>query len=110
MKYQVDGRNNFCRVFQLPEEYPEGFCFDGGQLIPFQMVDWFNPVSGIETETKEVSHDELQESLIPFLEKKQYIKPGRKYLILCDFGAAIQFSGAAILVPGFVQTILGIEC
>ncbi len=107
MTYSVDGWNNFCRVFELPRQYPEGFCFDGGKRTDFLMIDWFNPVPGIgqpavtkevwrekvgEIETKEVSEDELKESLVPWLLKKQYVKTGRDYLVLCDFGAAIRFS------------------
>ena len=96
MKYQVDGWNNFCRVFELPEDYPEGFCFCGGFPVNFQMVDWFNPVSDIghpavskdvwreefgEIEVKEITLDELRDNLFPWLIKKQYIKQSRLYLI-----------------------------
>lgn len=30
MKYLVDGWNNFCRVFEIPESYPDGYLFGGG--------------------------------------------------------------------------------
>ena len=107
MKYQVDGWNNFCRVFALPEKFPSDYCFHGGHPVNFQMVDWFNPVPEInqpaiskkiwlekygKIKTKEVTEDDLRESLIPFLAIKQYIIPGREYLIICDFGASIKFS------------------
>lgn len=107
MIYSVDGWNNFCRVFELPELYPEGYLFNGGKPVSFMMIDWFNPVPDIgqpavtkevwrkevgEIETKEITTDELQESLVPWLLKKQYIKPGRDYLVLCNFGAALWFS------------------
>ena len=106
MKYKVDGWNNFCRVFELPEEYPNGFCFGVGLRVNFQMVDWFNPISDIaapvvskevwanevgEIKIKEVSDDELYESLVPWLSEKIYVKPGREYLVLCDFGAVVRF-------------------
>lgn len=102
MKYEVDGWNNFCRVFELPQEYPVGYCFGGGYPVNFQMVDWFNPVSDVtrpavskkiwqknvgEIEVTEVTHKELCAILIPFLLEKQYVKQGRKYLVVCDFGA-----------------------
>lgn len=107
MTYLVDGWNNFCRVFEIPESYPEGYLFGGGKPVNFLMIDWFNPVPGIgqpavtkeiwrkevgEIKTKEISINELQESLIPWLLEKQYVKNGRDYLILCDFGAALRFS------------------
>ncbi len=108
MKYKVDGWNNFCRVFELPEKYPKDYCFNGGYPVSFQMVDWFNPVPGIgqpavskevwrekvgKIETKEIIISELHETLVPWVKEKIYIKTGRKYLIICDFGAAIQFVG-----------------
>lgn len=107
MTYLVDGWNNFCRVFEIPESYPEGYLFSGGKPVNFIMIDWFNPVPGIgqpaitkevwrekvgEIETKEVSIDELQKTLVPWLLEKHYTKHGRDYLILFDFGAALQFS------------------
>ena len=106
MKYQVDGWNNFCRVFMLPESYPKGFCFGGGRPVNFQMVDWFYPVpdvhqSGVSKkvwkekfgsiESKEIDLKELEGTLIPFLKKKQYMVPGRKYLVLYNFGASSIF-------------------
>lgn len=107
MTYLVDGWNNFCRVFEIPKSYPGGFLFGGGKPVSFQMIDWFQPVGGViqpaitkergrkevgEIETKNVSIDELQGSIIPWLQEKKYVKHGRTYLVLCDFGAALQFS------------------
>jgi hypothetical protein len=106
MAYLVDGWNNFCRVFEIPDEYPSGFCFGGGKPVNFQMVDWFNPVPGLgqptlskvrwlgevgDFEVKTVTIEELEQTLVPFLEKKQYIKPGQEYLVLFDFGASLRF-------------------
>ncbi|MCK4814921.1 hypothetical protein KA005_04050 [bacterium] len=106
MIYKVDGWNNFCRVFELPSEYPKGFCFDGGKPTIFKMIDWFNPVSGLgtpacskevwqkevgEIEAKEVNIDTLSGELIPWLKEKQYVVKGMKYLVICDFGATFSF-------------------
>ena len=107
MKYNVDGWNNFCRVFLLPESYPEEFCFGGGHPVNFLMVDWFNPVPDIgqpavskevwrekvgEIKITEIDIDELSAAIIPWLKMKQYTHPGRDYLVLCDFGAAFIFT------------------
>jgi hypothetical protein len=107
MKYTVDNWNNFCRVFELPSEYPRGFCFNGGLLTSFIMVDWFHPVpnisqyalskedalkKGIKGDIKIITQEDLQESLTPFLREKMYIKPNKKYLVLTDFGAAYTFT------------------
>jgi len=105
-EYTVDGWNNFCRVFEIPEKFSSEYCFGGGQPTIFQMVDWFNPVSGIgqpavskkvwrkevgEIKTKKVTLDELHASLVPFLVEKAYVKTDREYIVLCDFGAVIKF-------------------
>jgi hypothetical protein len=106
MKYQIDGWNNFCRVFELPEKFSSKFCFGGGISTNFQMVDWFNPIQGlpqpccdkITWENKvgkidiiEKEHQEIYDSLVPWLRKKLYIKPDRQYLVICDFGATFIF-------------------
>lgn len=108
MKVVVDGWNNFCMVFELPEDYPSEFCFGGGHPVTFQLVDWFNPVQDVSMagvskevweaevgpiEPLEVDTDELGESLVDFIQGKQYVKPGREYLVKCNFGAAFLFTG-----------------
>lgn len=104
--FTVDGWNNFCRVFELPERFSNKFCFDGGIPTNFQMVDWFNPIPDMpspgvtkevwkeevgEIETAEVSIEDLEDNIVPFLKEKVYMKKGRTYLILFDFGTAITF-------------------
>ena len=103
MKYNVDSWNNFCRVFELRDHYPRGFCFGGGKAVNFQMVDWFNPVPGVhqagvskdvwrekvgEIKTTEIDGDDLTKRLDAFIGSKKYIKPGKYYLVVCDFGLA----------------------
>ena len=102
MKYEVDSWNNFCRVFEVPETYPEGYCFGGGKDVTFKMVDWFYPVEDVgqagvskevwkekvgPIETTEVELDDLIAKINPFLKEKMYLKPDRQYLVICDFGA-----------------------
>ncbi len=108
MKFKVDGWNNFCRVFQYPDEFSEEFCFGGGHDTVFKMVDWFNPVEGLSTpacskevwlekvggiEVIETTTEELSSKIIPWLREKEYTKKDKTYLVLCDFGAAITFKG-----------------
>lgn len=108
MKYKVDGWNNFCRVFELPQVYPRDFCFNGGIPVTIKMVDWFNPVCGIpqpavskevwrdkvgEIKVEEIEISDLESTIIPFLKQKLYIKSGRVYLVLYDFGGSSTFSG-----------------
>jgi hypothetical protein len=103
--FTVDGWNNFCRVFELPEQFSNQFCFGGGIPTNFQMVDWFSPIPDTnraavskevwrekvgEIPTKEISYEDL-DSVVEFLHQKQYLKSGRTYLIIFNFGAAITF-------------------
>ncbi len=106
-KYKIDGWNNFCRVFEVPEEFPKGYCFDGGKPVNFLMKDWFNPVSGLgqptvdkdtwkkkvgEIPTLELTLEEVEKTIIPFIKKKQYINPNNSYLIIYSFGASTMIS------------------
>lgn len=114
MKYQVNGFNNFCRVFRLPKVYPQGYCFGGGLPTTFVMVDWFCPVIGLpqwaisekhynelvekgeitdlESHSKEVDSTELQKTLTDWLGQKNYMNEGETYLLICNFGMAFTFS------------------
>jgi len=107
MKYKIDGWNNFCRVFELPEKFPNDYCFGGGHQVNFQMVDWFNPVAGLGVpavpkevwlkevgpiETKEKTIEDLNNTIVPWLKDKRYVKEGKSYLILFNFGASLVFT------------------
>lgn len=87
---------NFGRVFELPEEYPEGFCFDGGQPVQMLMVDFLNPWPMgsllIKTDKVPETWEEVVPTLRPFLEQKSYLKPGRQYILITDFGESLMFS------------------
>ena len=106
MQYTVDGWNNFCRVFLLPNKFPNDYCFSVGLPVAFMMVDWFNPIPELSQpavsreqwlksvgpiETKKISHQELCDLILPFLKNKFYIIEGCRYLILFNFGASIVF-------------------
>ena len=81
---------NFCRVFELPDFYPGWYCFARAKTVPFTMVDWFNPVpdsmQGKDWET------EVIPSLLDFLRPKCYVKSGKTYLVLTDFGKSFTFA------------------
>lgn len=103
MKFKVDPWNNFCRVFEMPETYPQGYCFGGGKPVEVLMVDWFYPVHDmgraavskevwskevgpVEDQIKEIDGDELIEMLSPFIAEKNYTRKGKTYVVICDFG------------------------
>lgn len=82
--------NNFCRVFELPLEWPRGYCFNEPHRCEMVMVDWFNPAM----ETKFGSGvfepwEETAPKLKAFVAEKSYCKPWRKYLLVTDFGEAL---------------------
>ena len=93
---KITETNNFCRVFELPTEYPEGFCFGGGRYVDFKMVDWFQPIP-----RENVWEDNIKDwaeyvlLLKDFLKDKRYVKPDRKYLLITDFGESFIFSKEA---------------
>lgn len=84
--------NNFGRVFELPESYPSGFCFGGGRPVQMQMVDWFNPwpLDPMNDKSPD-TWEEVVAILRPFLMGKKYVKPGRRYILITDFGESLMF-------------------
>ena len=85
--------NNFCRVFELPLDYPKGFCFGGGKPVTFQMVDWFQPIPIEDISENNVKvWSEYIPLLKDFLKDKNYVKPGRQYLLITDFGESFIFN------------------
>lgn len=110
MKFEVDGWNNFCRVFELPENYPSGYCFGDGLPTVFTMVDWFIPISGLpqptvskerwqkkigEIDIKIVDQDAVVKDLLDFLRDKRYVKRMKTYLVICNFGMAFTFKNGS---------------
>jgi len=87
--FKVTEQNNFCRIFELPDKLSDEFCFNGGIPILFKMVDWFNPVSDCPCE---ITTDSLCGQLEEWLQDKSYVRPGKKYLLISDFGASFIFS------------------
>lgn len=87
---------NFCRVFELPEVYPKGFCFGGGRAVVFMMVDWFEPIPFEDMNDSRDDYfdwDYYVPKLKEFLKVKNYVKPMRRYLIITDFGKSFIFMG-----------------
>jgi len=88
----ITEQNNFCRVFELPDKYPRGFCFGGGKPVIFQMVDWFQPIP-----VEDILNHEVEEwsIYVPLLQEglkvKNYIKPGKQYLLITNFGESFIF-------------------
>jgi len=81
---------NFCRVFELPNEYPHEYCFGGVKHpVEIKMVNWFYPVpSEIKSMTEE-EWPQWEEKLINFVKRGGYLQKGKDYLILTEFGKAV---------------------
>jgi len=112
--FLVDGWNNFCRVFQLPRQFPSSFCFGGGVPVQMIMVDWFDPVPDVArfgvTKEHYLEHhselptpkakmrEEIVDKLVPFISQKNYVKEGESYLVICDFGLSFVFGKDGVKV------------
>jgi len=85
---------NFCRVYELPDRYPDGYCFNGGLPVVMKMVDWFKPwpPSMLDTPEGYRTWDDVVPMLKSFLRDKNYVKPGKKYLLVTDFDTSFVFS------------------
>lgn len=82
-------KTNFCRVFEVPNHFPDLFCFAGPIHVTFPMIDWFNPVP--EHKQNEDWDTVVVPMLIDFIMQKSYVKLGRTYLVLTDWGASFTF-------------------
>lgn len=84
--------NNFCRVFEIPEDFPEGFLFEGPALVIFKMVDWFYPIPMDDIHSDNVKPwAEYVPMLREFLSNKVYLREGFSYLLLTDFNESFVF-------------------
>ncbi|MDD5053470.1 MAG: hypothetical protein PHO27_12115 [Sulfuricurvum sp.] len=92
----VTEATNFMRVFRLPLQYPEGFCFNGGYPVEIQLVDWFNPFNPEDfwgEKTKELTPTGMEAHrnlLRDFIKAKGYVKQftGYTFLAIADYGDA----------------------
>lgn len=63
----------FVRIYRLPDRLTNGYCFGGGNIIPFLNVDWFEgPIA------------DGRIGLIEFVRKKQYFDPTARFLVIGD--------------------------
>ena len=93
--FEVTDDNNFCRIFMLPREFSSEYCFGGGIPTNFQMVNWLNPLPMIgEPLPRTVTYDDLNR-VTAWMQKQEFLKPGRTFLVLFEFGAAITFKTEA---------------
>lgn len=78
---RLETERTFVRVYLLPQQLTNGYCFGTGKPITFQNVDWFETVI-----------DDGIEPLIAFIKGKRYYQPIFRYLVIGDH-------------PGFTFTI-----
>lgn len=85
---KITDATNFLRVFQLPDELPEGYCFGGGCPSEFVMVDWFNAFTenGLEFDGNEPEYTKHIDELRDFIKEKRYFSPDHTYMVLTDYG------------------------
>lgn len=84
--------NNFCRVFEIPEDFPEEYCFEGPKPVTFHIVDWFYPIPMDDIHSDNVKPwSEYETMLREFLSNKVYLKDDCSYLLLTDFNESFVF-------------------
>ena len=90
----IQEKLNFCRVFEIPDNYPNEYCFGGGIPVEFKMVDWFNPIPVEDFWNNKIKKWKDYEPMIQeFLLKKNYIKSNDKYLVITAFDESFIFNG-----------------
>lgn len=109
--FDINNGNNFCRIFEMPQRYPDGYCF-GGKSYPaeFRMVDFFNPIPPDEVDGKLRDWGEYERLLKLEVLQRPYIKRGFKYLMATEFGAAIIIERPPLAKPpeiGYVENHTG---
>ena len=90
---EITEKNNFMRIFRVPNDFPSGFCFGGGHPVNFQIVDWFNPIpqeelwdNSINLGEKET--EEFRKDIRDFIKIKNYYSEDFKFLALSNYGDA----------------------
>jgi len=96
--YLFNEDKNFARVLKAPKQYPTEYC-NPAIPVTFMMVDWFIPCfkkMNVKDEYFEdyeyaINVNLLEESLIQFIENKNYIELHNKFIVICDFGYTFSF-------------------
>lgn len=91
-KIQITERNNFIRIFRIPNQFPSDFCFGGDHPVNFQLVDWFNPIPQEDLwsdKMKTLTEEELEEYrkvIREFIKFRNYYDSEFKFLALSGYG------------------------
>jgi len=96
----ITEKTNFVRIFRMPKVLPEGYCFGGGFLVGFQLVDWFNPfltneVYGTHSKVLSVEEHEKHVKLLKdFIRAKIYFTefPDHKFVAVTDYNESFIIS------------------
>lgn len=88
---KITQENNFGRVFELPNNYPQGYLFGGGKPVQFQMVDWFNacPTGMDGMPDNSITFEEWSELIQEEIKLKNYYHSSKKYIMITDFGWSV---------------------
>lgn len=71
--FTINNKNNFIRIFKIPEHFPGSFCFGGGRPVNFEMIDWFEPYPAYSISMSDVNpKEDPYGGLIPLGETPNY--------------------------------------
>ena len=89
MSKWLNRSDSFVWVFEIPQEFPGGFCFNDPIPVNFGMVDWFGlsqyEESPIWTEWGKDAQDQVRDHI----SKRQYAKNGKPLLVITSFGKTL---------------------
>jgi hypothetical protein len=63
----------FVRIYRMPRNLTDGYCFGAGKAIIFTNVDWF-----------EVIDEDGQDGLTAWIKGKKYYDPNARFLVIGD--------------------------
>lgn len=82
---QITGHNNFIRIYKLPSQMGNDYCFGGGYNIPFRLVDWFNPIQDLSKVSDPDYIEDEHRKTVQFIKQKNYVKKGDRLLLITDY-------------------------
>lgn len=91
-EFIVTTKNNFTRLFELPNRIDGSYCFAGGHQVEFRLKDWFYPIPTEQVDTdkglilKGQSLLDSRNRIRDFIKSKGYYNPEIKYLMITNYG------------------------
>jgi hypothetical protein len=73
-------------IYRLPDALNDGYCFGGGNPIPFQNVDFFDVACACCSVKLDGAGQMRRDQIEEFIRTKRYFDPAARFLILSPPG------------------------